>query len=220
MPPLPEKTITEILQEAKEHEDVILSFQGSLVRIPAEIGNLEKLQKFYLTDAKEVKELPPQIEHLGNLTSIHITHCGLEYLPAQIGRLTKLEGLHLSMNELQEIPREIGYLKNLKKLDLAGNKLTTLPDTLEWLDSLEELDLSGNNLGQNEKLTGKELKDLINIMTRIPNKKCLISLNYNNFSEIQAQQIHGAFQNAGFVKIYVHQELPEGKGLRGKILDQ
>ena len=83
---------------------------NQLTSLPAEIGKLEKLKSFDLSD--------------NQLTSI----------PAEFENLEKLKYLNLYNNELTSLPAEFGKLKKLEELDLRNN-----PIPKEEIEKLKEL---------------------------------------------------------------------------------
>ncbi len=73
---------------------------NDLSELPAEIGQLSKLQEFDLS-----------------------FNYYLRKLPAEIGRLRELRKLNLGINFLSELPAEIAQLRKLQELDLSENTL-------------------------------------------------------------------------------------------------
>ena len=102
-----------------------LSDSGLTGSIPAELGNLSRLEELYLN---------------GNVLTGNI--------PAELGNLSRLEELHLGSNRLTgSIPAELGGLPWLEELYLNGNLLTgSIPAELGNLPWLEELHLGDNLL--------------------------------------------------------------------------
>ena len=134
----------------------------------------------------ELGEFPPEIGQLINLTSIHISDCGIHgEIPSEIGNLVNLINLQIYDNNLDlpdslnfnsnlngEIPPEIGNLINLQNLQLNNNQLNgEIPPDIGNLENLIQLQLGGN------QLTGQipqELMSLSNLST--------LSLNSNLLS--------------------------------------
>jgi len=83
---------------------------------------------------------------LRRLTSLDLSHCGLEALPKEIGLATALEELRLSGNALTSLPVEVASLRRLRTLDLSDNALSAVPDAALSLPELEHLHLTGNAL--------------------------------------------------------------------------
>ena len=122
---------------------------------------------------KHIKELPPEIVQLINLTSLDLSGNELTTLPEAIGQLTNLTSLKLNNNHLTTLPESIGRLTNLTSLDLSANQLTTLPDSIGQLTNLTSLKLNNNQLtmllepiGQLTNLTSLDLG--ANQLTTLP----------------------------------------------------
>jgi len=90
---------------------------NSLTEIPKEIGRLKNLQDLDI-HSNNIKSLPDEI---CNLTSLDISHCGLEKLPDNIGNLKELETLNLFNNNLRHLPQSIKLLDNLSNLNVYDN---------------------------------------------------------------------------------------------------
>ena len=116
--------------------------------IPAELGNLTRLQDLVL-DVNQLSGTIPA--ELGNLTSLASLFLGANQLsgtiPVEIGNLTRLEHLLLGFNQLSgTIPVEIGNLTSLISLDLQVNQLSgTIPAGIGNLP-LTALALNDNQL--------------------------------------------------------------------------
>src|SRR3989337_211194 len=69
-----------------------------------------------------VRELPPALFQLGQLTKLSLVWYQMPTLPAEIGLLTQLKKLCIG-NILTCLPKEIGQLSCLEKLYLQNNRL-------------------------------------------------------------------------------------------------
>lgn len=123
-----------------------------------------------------IKELPPEIGQLTNLTTLILQNDELEHLPAEIGKLKNLKTLDLSYNTLIDLPPEMGQLTNLQNLNLHNNNLHHLPAEIGKLKSLRILVLSkaGINsglppeIGQLKNLQNLDLSD--NLLGELPSE--------------------------------------------------
>ena len=117
--------------------------------IPAELGNLTKLEGLYLYDNQLSGGIPHELGNLINLKSLYLSYNHLTGdLPVQLENLTNLTRLGLNRNQLTgSVPAGLGNLSGLKTLLLSDNGLTgTIPTELGYLTSLERLNLSDNLL--------------------------------------------------------------------------
>ena len=117
--------------------------------IPAELGDLANLTHLYLSGNQLTGEIPAELGNLANLQTLHLYSNQLTgEIPAELGSLTNLEVLWLHSNRLTgEIPAELGDLANLTHLALSTNQLTgEIPAELGDLSSLRRLGLGGNQL--------------------------------------------------------------------------
>ncbi len=124
--------------------------------LPAELGNLAKLELLSLRDNRLSGQLPSQWGNLVNLKTLDLSntrfggteasgnfgaeHCHQNRLtgtiPAEWGNLASLSNLYLSDNDLTgPLPPELGNLASLSKLYLSGNRLSgRLPAELSRLE--------------------------------------------------------------------------------------
>ena len=75
---------------------------------------------------KELTELPAEIGQLTKLQTLHLRGNRLAALPEWLGRLTNLRSLDLRYNKLTALPESLGQLTNLRRLYLGNNQLTAL----------------------------------------------------------------------------------------------
>ncbi len=134
-----------IRQAARDDATELDLFGKNLKELPPEIGQLQNLSRLVLRDNK-LSSLPPEIGQLQNLSYLSLHSNQLSSLPAEIGQSQKLSALVLRDNKLSSLPTEIGQLKNLSELDLRYNQLSSLPAEIGQLQKLSALSLSYNQL--------------------------------------------------------------------------
>ncbi|MEM7116871.1 MAG: COR domain-containing protein [Chloroflexota bacterium] len=118
---------------------------NQLKNLPPEIGQLTNLTWLYL-NGNRLKNLPSEIGQLSNLTLLDLSNNQLSHLPSEIGQLSNLGELYLSNNKLRRLPPEIGQFIHLTWLYLNDNQLHTLPSEIGQLTSLQRLVLNENLL--------------------------------------------------------------------------
>jgi Leucine-rich repeat (LRR) protein len=106
-----------------------------------------------------LRELPPEIGSLSELTLLSLNINELSILPPEIGNLTNLQTLDLQVNRLSSLPPEIGNLTNLRQLFAYSNQLSSLPPEIGNLHKLMELYIYDNQL----KSLPAEVKNLRNL---------------------------------------------------------
>ncbi|MXX56386.1 MAG: hypothetical protein F4X15_08200 [Gemmatimonadetes bacterium] len=102
--------------------------------IPAELGQLDKLESLNLSGTDFDGPIPRELGDLRSLTWLHLAD--LNYLdgpmPPELGQLSNLRHLDLSGSGLEgSVPSELGQLSNLRHLDLSVSGLDgVLPQVL------------------------------------------------------------------------------------------
>lgn len=148
----------------KKHDYVVGLDMSSckLTEIPDIIMEIKTLEELNLSENKNIKRLPESIGNLKSLRVLELRWLSLEELPESIGNLTYLHKLDLTYNWLQYLPQSIGNLINLRELILYGNNLKALPKSVENLKNLKKLNLTKNLLEEVPKFLSnlKHLRDL------------------------------------------------------------
>ncbi|XP_011632700.1 leucine-rich repeat-containing protein 47-like [Pogonomyrmex barbatus] len=109
-----------------------------------------------------LKEMPPDIAKLMNLTTLVLHSNELAELPSEIAKLPKLKMLDCSRNKLTCLPQELGNHPELNTLNLASNFLREIP-SLNSCIKLSVLDLSNNRLESFPDICHAELTHLSEI---------------------------------------------------------
>jgi Leucine-rich repeat (LRR) protein len=162
------KELLEIIQKATKTNQKDLDLTGRNIKeLPPEIGQLKNLTGLYLS-RNQLNSLPPEIGRLKSLKVLILFKNQLSELPMEIGQLANLRDLNLYDNNLSSLPAEIGQLTELAELDLSDNKLTDLPEKIGQLTNLKHLYLRNNKLS----LLPSEIRKLMSlIVLNLPNNQ-------------------------------------------------
>ena len=134
------------LNEEGRVKDIQLDANGLIGKIPPQIQHLEDLESLHLGENDLEGPLPIEVTRLSRLKSLDLNYTGISgKLPPEIGDLSELVALSLFGNELTgEIPPEIGKLTKLEYLDLCHNKLRgPIPSEIGNLRELQYLMMCG-----------------------------------------------------------------------------
>lgn len=131
----------------------VLKLSGNLLTgpFPPSLTNLSELIHLYLAlnPAMKPSVLPAEIGNLTKLERLVLYKTSLTgHIPDSIGNLVSLKNLDLSQNSLSgAIPESIGSLRGVQQIELFENQLSgELPESIANLTSLQNLDLSQNGL--------------------------------------------------------------------------
>lgn len=128
---------------------ILLPGNGLSGRLPAELGDLARLDVLYLTGNGLGGPIPAELGKIAGLRSLVLSANRLTgRIPVALEGLSGLQYLWLHANRLEgPIPAELGSLGTLRQLNLSGNRLTgPIPGALGNLASLNALSVSGNDL--------------------------------------------------------------------------
>ncbi|NIM10668.1 MAG: hypothetical protein GTO45_01645 [Candidatus Aminicenantes bacterium] len=129
--------------------EIRLSSNHLLGRIPPRLGNLGNLQELSLQFNWLSGGIPPELGNLGNLLWLNLGVNQLSgSIPPELGNLGNLQWLNLGPNQLSGgIPPELGNLGNLESLSLSSNRLSgNIPTSLTNLTNLSYLAILKNCL--------------------------------------------------------------------------
>ena len=152
--PYPENLVLKVLYDATngdlwQDNTNWLSEEPLFLWTGIHLNDQGRVQHLVLPGNGLIGTIPPQIQHLEDLESLHLGENDLEGpLPVEVTRLSRLKSLDLNYTGITgKLPPEIGDLSELVALSLFGNKLTgEIPPEIGRLTKLEYLDLCHNQL--------------------------------------------------------------------------
>ena len=115
--------------------------------IPAELGNLARLEILRLGDNDLSGSIPAEVGNLGDLEILRLENNGLSgAIPSELAKLTNVETVALHGNRLSgSVPDEFGNLVDLRELALSSNRLSgQLPSAMTNLRQLALLWIQSN----------------------------------------------------------------------------
>ena len=129
----------------------VLDLSGNFLTgfIPMELSKLARLESLWLEDNFLSGSIPPELSALTSLRYLNLGRNNLSGgVPAALSGLIQLQELHLWSNQLTGgIPPELGNLTQLQRLSLSVNRLSgEIPPELGNLSQLTALWLSSNRL--------------------------------------------------------------------------
>ncbi|KAF3438901.1 hypothetical protein FNV43_RR17176 [Rhamnella rubrinervis] len=125
-----------------------MDFCNDLVELPAEICDIETLEKLTISHCPNLRALPEEIGNLENLKGLRLRSCNsLVGLPDSICKLSNITFLDISdCNSIESLPEDIGNLRNLSKLNMKHcSSLQELPWSVSSLTRLEDVICDGKN---------------------------------------------------------------------------
>ena len=119
-----------------------VDFCDDLVELPAEICDINPLEKLTISHCPKLCALPEEIGNLENLKELRLRCCiSLVVLPDSICKLSELTFLDISdCISIESLPDDIGDLCNLSKLNMTHcSRLPKLPWSVSNLTRLKDL---------------------------------------------------------------------------------
>lgn len=142
-------------QNIKKMDTLHGTLCNGLKSLPAEIGNLTKLQYLFIANS-EIETLPDEIGDLVSCTDLEIYNCpNLKNFPLQIARLPELVSLNIANNaqwSAEEIYAGFEALTlgpsntKLQILYARQNNLKELPESFKNMTKISLLDLAYNKI--------------------------------------------------------------------------
>ena len=139
---------------------VHLAAAGLNGRIPSELGNLDSLDRLFLSVNNLDGTIPSSLGNLSNLSQLGLSSNNLSgNIPRELGSLSRLEYLLLGSNQLSgDIPPELGNLARLARLDIYSNRLSgNVPSSFGNLSALNLISM------ENNQLTGELPRSMTNL---------------------------------------------------------
>ena len=158
------------------------TIKNGLTSIPAEIGNLKKLEYFYIANSK-ITSFPDEMDQLEACTDIEIYNCpNLEKFPMVITRMPSLISLNISNNKQWSADDILAGFRALatgpaaEKIQILyarQNSLEVMPKEFRNMKKLGLLDLAFNRIALIEEPYGKSFAPVQfyldnNLLTKIP----------------------------------------------------
>ncbi|KAB2622995.1 TMV resistance protein N-like [Pyrus ussuriensis x Pyrus communis] len=127
--------------KSKSVETLLLNRCSEFTELHEDIGEMISLRTLE-ADHTDIREVPPSIVRLKNLTRLSLSGVESIHLPHSLRGLNSLRELNLSSCYLADdaIPKDLGSLISLQVLDLSWNDFHTLP-SLSGLSMLQTLSL-------------------------------------------------------------------------------
>lgn len=98
--------------------------------IPTEIGNLVNLRYVYISNNRQLKQLPVSMGKLKNLVQLGLVRNNLNSIPEGIFRLEKLTFLAIAFNNIKSLPEKALINSKINTIYISRPQLKLLPKNL------------------------------------------------------------------------------------------
>lgn len=175
---LEEKTLPEQLYGYTALESFSITLDKSnlesitLEQIPSALAAFTKLKELVLSNLRDVKKIPEELNALQQLRSLFIMGTQATSIPEDLLSLPQLEYCSLSNNRLEVLPAH--FSQSIKSLSLEGNQLRTVPASLLDLRQLSRLDISRNPL----EALPNGIENIENLTLELEKKQGLLDYHY------------------------------------------
>ena len=140
---------------------------NGLLSLPAEIGNLTKLEQLFIANSK-IGSLPAEMENLVSCTDIEIYNCPqMTKFPEVLAKMPSLILLNLANNAQWSAAEALKGIKALAQGSAAekiqmlyfnSNNLEVIPKEIKKMKKLGLLDFSSNRIHTIEEAWGNDIK--------------------------------------------------------------
>ena len=128
------RMITPAIRQLSALKKLQLVGMSGLKHIPAQIGDLHKLEMLIITES-QITSIPEEIFKLPKLRYLNLSENKLAALPPLLP--PKLETLLAHDNQLASIPKALAQKGEFKQIGLERNPLVALPSGIEVIDDIE-----------------------------------------------------------------------------------
>lgn len=140
---------------------------NGLKSLPAEIGNLKKLEQLFIANS-EIKELPDEMSELVSCTDVEVYNCpNMTEFPMALSKMPEVISLNISNNRQWDSDEVLAGFKAIAEgpskdkiqiLYLNDNNLEIVPKEIKNMVKLGMIDFSSNKIHTIEEAWGKAVK--------------------------------------------------------------
>jgi hypothetical protein len=139
-----------ILDVVQHRKNMLVLCECSMESLSPDFGSSLSFVTYLDISHNALRELPPSIGNMVNLTKLYSNNNQLQKLPPELGSLDKLLCLYLENNQITELPHALLGL-GLNKVgrssfhcNLANNPLRSIPEPLEPANAGNRANRTGN----------------------------------------------------------------------------